>query len=166
MILIGWIKLISLSYSSWMAKPSIIRSWVSWEVTSISYRICSFPHLFTMNNYGLICCQWSRKCHQDVQWMMNPVYPLCQWQTTFLSLDPPCLLLVLQSHSAVSILSSWHCSIMHLPVHSLLSANVLSGSYISRNNGEGEWTGSCYCTRNRKNAWNGLFVFKHSWQVK
>lgn len=79
---------------------------------------------------------------------------------TFLSLETPRLLLVLQSHSAVSILSSWHCSIMHLPVHSLLSANVLSGSYISRNNGGGEWMGACYCTWNRKKAGNGHFCLQ------
>lgn len=66
---------------------------------------------------------------------------------------------MLQSHS-VSILSSWHCSIMHLPVHSLLSANVLSGSYISRNNGEGEWMGACCCTSNRKKAGNGHFCLQ------
>ncbi len=82
---------------------------------------------------------------------------------TFLSLETPRLALVLQPHSAVSNLSHWHCSIMHHPpppsMHSLLSTNVLSGTYISRNNRGEEQVGACYCTwkREKKKAGNGQF---------
>lgn len=82
---------------------------------------------------------------------------------TFLSLETPCLAHVLQPHSAVSNLSCWHYSIMHLPMCSPLSTNVLSGSYISRNNRGEEQVGVCYCTWKRKKAAN--LVSLCSWQL-
>lgn len=82
---------------------------------------------------------------------------------TFLSLETPRLALVLQPHSAVSNLSRWHYSIMHLPMCSPLSTNVLSGSYISRNNRGEEHVGVCYCTWKRKKVAN--FVSLRSWQL-
>lgn len=71
---------------------------------------------------------------------------------TFLSLENPCLALVLQPHSTVSNLSLWHCSIMHLPLHTPLSTNVLSGSYISRNNmgGTSRWGLATVLEKGRK----------------
>lgn len=67
-------------------------------------------------------------------------------------LETPCMALVLQPHSAISNLSLWHCSIMHLPMCSPLSTNVFSESYISRKNGREEQVGSATVLRREKVA--------------
>lgn len=51
-------------------------------------------------------------------------------------LETPRTALVLQPHSAVSNLSRWHCSIMHLPMCSPISTNVFSELYQQK-----EWQG-------------------------
>lgn len=80
---------------------------------------------------------------------------------TFLSLETPRPALVLQPHSTVSNLSPWLCSILRPPppMRSLLSTNVLWGTYISRNNRGEEQVGACYCTWKKEESWANLVSF-------
>lgn len=105
-----------------------------------------------------ILCQSSRRYRPDLWWTTTPRLSIVS-VTGHLSIfrDSPAGTV----HSAVSNLSRWLCSILHLPACSPLSTNVLSASSISKNNGEEEQAATVL-EKGRKLV---NFVSSRSWQL-